>query len=296
MNQNQLKQAVLCSAIISFAITLLGRVPFSRAQSSTLGSQIASDARYISNNVVQDGQDIATAPFDPDKVRDLLSSPRFYLVLAGAGALFGGSFALDQTMYSHLRSMGRSTADAMEYTSYGTIGGATGLLYLYGLANDDSSARHYALTALEGAAVSTLVDLGIKSAFGRKRPRQGHGHTAFFDGGDSFVSGQVTPVFALAAGLSDYFDNEWYAALPIYSLALLDGFGRMGNNAHWFSDVIGAALLGTLTTQLFVYLHHEHAEQSGRFELFPETAPAPINSRGQVMAPVPTGVGIGIQW
>lgn len=32
-------------------------------------------------------------------------------------------------------------------------------------------------------------------------------------------------MFALAAGVSDYFDNRWYLAVPIISLALLDGFG-----------------------------------------------------------------------
>ena len=58
------------------------------------------------------------------------------------------------------------------------------------------------------------------------------------------VSGDVMPMFALAAAVSEYYDNRWYVAAPIYSLALLDGFGRMGNNAHWFSDVAGAALLG----------------------------------------------------
>ena len=31
-------------------------------------------------------------------------------------------------------------------------------------------------------------------------------------------------MFALATGVSEYFDNRWYASVPIYSLALLDGF------------------------------------------------------------------------
>jgi hypothetical protein len=39
-------------------------------------------------------------------------------------------------------------------------------------------------------------------------------------------------MFALAGGVSEYYDNRWYVAVPIYSLALLDGFGRMGHDAH----------------------------------------------------------------
>jgi hypothetical protein len=32
---------------------------------------------------------------------------------------------------------------------------------------------------------------------------------------------------------------------------MLDGFGHMGNNAHWFSNVIDTALLSAGTTELF---------------------------------------------
>jgi membrane-associated phospholipid phosphatase len=111
---------------------------------------------------------------------------------------------------------------------------------------------------IQGAGIATLLDLGIKAAFGRLRPSQTSSHTAFFHGGQSFVSGDVAPMFALAAGASEYFHNEWYVAAPVYSLALLDGFGGMGHDAHWFSDVVGAALLGVGTTELFIRLHNRH--------------------------------------
>jgi membrane-associated phospholipid phosphatase len=57
-------------------------------------------------------------------------------------------------------------------------------------------------------------------------------------------------------------------------LALLDGFGRMGHNAHWFSDVVGAGLLGVGTTELLFWLHREHQQHPSRFRIFPVTAPA----------------------
>lgn len=63
----------------------------------------------------------------------------------------------------------------------------------------------------------------------------------------SFVSGEVTPMFDLAAGTIECYDNRWYVAAPVYSLALLDGFGRIGHDRHWFSDVIGSALPGVGT-------------------------------------------------
>ena len=92
-------------------------------------------------------------------------------------------------------------------------------------------------------------------------------------------SGEVTPMFSLAAAVSEYFENRWYVAIPIYSLALVDGFGRMGHDAHWFSDVVGSGVLGAGTTELLLYLHRQHENQPGRWRLFPD-AVSPTASDG----------------
>ncbi len=267
----------------------------SKFVSSSVGGEFTSDFKYLANNFEADGESIVTAPLHLDAAGAMLTNPRFYLVAAGAGAAFGGSFALDQTMRSHLGSMGSSTADLFQNVSYGSVSAATALLYGYGLYSGDSRARQYALTAGEGAGIATLVDIGIKSAFGRLRPSQSGSHTAFFHGGRSFVSGDVTPMFALAAGVSEYYDNEWYVSIPIYSLALLDGFGRMGNNAHWFSDVVGAALLGVGTTELFLYLHRQHEQHPWRFRIFP-AAPPPVPSKASAQSVAPTGIRLAFYW
>ena len=258
------------------------------------GSEVTSDAKYLVDNAQLDLEDIVTSPLYIASPNSVLRRPAFYLVLGGAGALWGGSFALDYTMRSHLRSMSPSDADLLQNVSYGSVSAGTALLYGYGLYANDSRARHYALTAGEGAGVATLLDIGIKSAFGRLRPKQSSSHTSFFHGGQSFVSGDVTPMFGLAAGVSEYFHNRWYVAAPIYSLALLDGFGRMGHNAHWFSDVVGAALLGWGTTELFIHLHKEHAQEPGRWRIFSMSAPPGPISRNQVS--FATGLGVSYSW
>lgn len=261
-----------------------------------VGGSLTSDFKYLANNFQLDGEDIVTAPLHLDAVRPMLTNPRFYLILGGAGAAFGGSFALDQTMRANLRDMSSSTATMLQNISYGSVSAATALLYGYGLYEGDARARHYALTAGEGAGIATLVDIGIKAAFGRLRPYQDHhDHDAFFHGGKSFVSGDVTPMFALACGVSEYYDNRWYVAVPVYSLALLDGFGRMGHDAHWFSDVIGAALLGVGTTELFIYLHHQHELQPWRFRIFPEPPP-PVAATRASDNPLPAGLMVAFSW
>jgi len=258
-----------------------------------LGGSLSDDVKYLVDNVQLDVRDIVTAPLDAASENSVLRSPKFYLGVAVAGALVGGSFALDQTMRSHLHTMSSRDADLLQNISYGSVGAGTALLYGYGLVDGDPAARRDTLTGGEGAGVATLLDLGIKPAFGRLRPRQdGHSHTAFFRGGASFVSGDVTPVFGLAAGISEHFDNQWYVAAPVYSLALLDGFGRMGHDAHWFSDVVGAGLLGWGTTELFLYLHDQHATQLSRWRVFPVAGPPDAGASRASCA----GLGLAYDW
>jgi len=256
---------------------------------------VVGDFKYIVDNVQLDVRDIVTAPLSIASEDSVFRSPRFYLAVAGVGALWGGSFALDQTLRSHLRGMSSSDADLLQNISYGSIGASAAVVYGYGYYSADSQIRHDTLTGGEGAAIASLVNVGIKAAFGRLRPHQdGHSHTAFFRGGASFVSGDVTPMFGLAAGISEAFDNEWYVTAPAYSLALLDGFGRMGHDAHWFSDVVGAGLLGWGTTELFLYLHERHAQQPSRWRLFPLTAP-PGAATGK-LASLPSGLEVEYCW
>jgi membrane-associated phospholipid phosphatase len=259
-----------------------------------MGSMVVSDFKYLANNALLDVKDIATSPLYVASPDSPLRAPKFYLVLAGAGALWGGSFTLDQTLRSHLRSMSSSDADLLENISYGSVSAGTALLYGYGLWYGDSRARRYALNAGVGAGIASLLAIGIKAAFGRLRPSQTSSHTAFFDGGQSFVSGDVTPMFALAAGVSEYFNNQWYVATPVYSLALLDGFGRMGHNAHWFSDVVGAALLGVATTKLFIWLHNRHDEEPGRWRIFSMSEAGPRLASDPAFSSV--GIGVAYNW
>ncbi len=257
------------TASARLALVLAIAIPSAAWPTSSEANELARDAKYLIDNTQLDLIDIVTSPLhatDPDSV---LRSPTFYLVFAGVAALWGGSFALDQTIRSHLRNMSASDADLLQHVSYASVGAAAASLYLYGYSAGDTGARDDAITSAEGAGMASIVNLGFKYGFGRQRPRDGGDHTAFFTGGESLFSGEVTPMFGLAAGVSEYFENRWYVAAPIYSLALLDGFGRMGHDAHWFSDVVGAAFLGAGTTELLLYLHRQHEQQPGRWRLFP---------------------------
>jgi membrane-associated phospholipid phosphatase len=282
--------------LVAFSVLTAATTAFAQTTPTAgMGDELVSDFKYITNNALLDAEDIATSPLYVGSPESPFRTPKFYLVLAGAGALWGGSYALDQTIRSHLRSMGSSNADLLQDISYSSVSASAAFLYGYGLWFDDPRARHYALTAGEGAGIATLLDLSIKAAFGRLRPFQnGHDADAFFEGGHSFVSADVAPMFALAAGVSEYFHNEWYVAAPVYSLALLDGFGRIGNDDHWFSDVVGAALLGTATTELFIWLHNRHDEEAGRWRIFSMSEAGSGLARNQAFTSM--GVGLAYNW
>lgn len=288
------KDLWVVSLLFALAIILtLAQRALAQVSAAQAGSELTSDFGYVVDNVQLDLEDVVTSPLYVASPNSVLRSPKLYLGLGAAGALWGGSYALDQTMRSHLRSMSSSDADLLQNVSYGSVSAATAALYGYGLWTNNERARHYALTAGMGAGVATLLDVGIKAAFGRLRPSQSSSHTAFFHGGQSFVSGDVTPMFGLATGVSEYFGNRWYVAAPIYSLALLDGFGRMGHDAHWFSDVVGAALLGWGTTELLLYLHHKHAEEPSRWRIIPISSPGPVTGNP---AEFSTGLAARYSW
>jgi membrane-associated phospholipid phosphatase len=281
--------------LLALSVLMVSSASFAQTtRTATTGGELVSDFKYLTNNALLDAEDIATSPLYLAAPDSPLRAPKFYLVLVGAGAIWGGSYALDQTLRSHLRSMSSSDADLLQNVSYGGVSASTALLYGYGLWHGDARARHYALNAGEGAGIASLMDLGIKAAFGRLRPSQSSSHTAFFHGGQSFVSGDVTPMFALATGVSEYFHNQWYVAAPVYSLAMLDGFGRMGHDAHWFSDVVGAALLGIGTTELFIWLHNRYDEEPGRWRIFSMTEADPRLVANQAFSSL--GIGVAYCW
>jgi len=231
---------------------------------------LTSDFKYMANNAEADAEDFLTSPLH---LGEALSQPRVAFTLLGAGAALGGAFALDETIRARIHKMSDGDALRLEQVGTYTLAGGEGLLYFYGLLSNKPDAREYALTGGEGAAIATLVTLGIKEAFGRDRPRQHKGAFKFFDGGASFVSGETTPAFAFATALSEYGENRWYVAIPAYSLAMTVGLGRMGHDAHWFSDVVGAAIVGSGITEVLIHWHRQHQADPGRFRIFPVMSP-----------------------
>ena len=237
-----------------------------------MGAQLLADLKWSVNSLEADAEDIVTSPLHLGALfaeDGLLRQPKFYYTLLGAGVALGGAFALDETVRAHLHDMPRGVANGLQNSGGPALGAGAAALYGYGLYVDDEKGRQFAVTSGESALLAGLFTQGVKAVFGRQRPNAGRGAFDFFSGGASFVSGHATPAFAAAVALSEYFDNDWRALVPTYAAAFAIGFGRIGNDAHWLSDIIGAGLVGVGTTELLLYLHREHAENPSRFRIFP---------------------------
>lgn len=111
----------------------------------------------------------------------------------------------------------------------------------------------------ESVILASTIGAGIKFATGRARPfmapedpdefefgrgARDHGHFA------SFPSGHTTAAFALAAALGEESEEHWpgagrYVKPLAYGSATLVGLSRMYDDAHWATDVLIGAALGT---------------------------------------------------
>lgn len=135
--------------------------------------------------------------------------------------------------------------------------GAVGSLYLLGgmlatgVALDDETLRY---TAVEGMAAGLvaggIITPALQRAIGRAKPREGLPANTFdpFGGDRSLPSGHTTQAFAVASVIATEYDHP-AVGVAAYGLAAAVGASRMYRRSHYLSDVVGAAIIGTVTGQ-----------------------------------------------
>ncbi|HEX4936424.1 MAG TPA: phosphatase PAP2 family protein [Gemmatimonadaceae bacterium] len=120
--------------------------------------------------------------------------------------------------------------------------------------------EHVGMESTQAVMLSGALTIGIKGLVGRSRPNAAPGDAdeyrpgrGFFDArSSSFPSGHTSAAFALATVLSRelsgrYPSRKWLIRSALYGMAGTVGVARMYQNAHWPSDVVTGAALGTLS-------------------------------------------------
>ena len=235
------------------------------------GRSLSDDFRYLGQTVWDDAKAIALAPLEIGKVREVTTEQ--LLIAALVVGSVGGMIGLDGQIRDAAKGINDSSALTLQRVGFGLVGG--GLLALYGTGwwTDGEQKRHAALTGLESTVVAFGVAELMKVTFGRERPDSGKGPLAWFQGGQSFISGDTTPAFALAEAVAVGFDHRWEVTVPAYLAATAVGVGRMGRDKHWASDILASGFVGSGTTMLFNYMHRHREHAAPQLSVSPVLAP-----------------------
>lgn len=96
--------------------------------------------------------------------------------------------------------------------------------------------RNNGIASAEGVLASTAVTFGMKYSVRRERPDS--------NTKTSFPSGHSQMAFSYATTVLNSYG--FWASVPAYGMAVLTGFSRLADNAHWLSDVVAGATIGVL--------------------------------------------------
>jgi membrane-associated phospholipid phosphatase len=134
-----------------------------------------------------------------------------------------------------------------------------GVFEVYGLAFHNDNARAVAQDGLASSIIAaSIITPSLKAAIGRKRPSQDAGPHEFspFSGRHSFPSLHATQAFAVASVIAEHYDSP-LVKIGSYAVASMVGYARMEQKAHWASDVLAGALIGSLVGREIVHFNRD---------------------------------------
>jgi membrane-associated phospholipid phosphatase len=155
-----------------------------------------------------------------------------------------------------------NTSVSKFFNSYGGEGVIILSVGTYGVARIAGSRKfsELGLRATEAIILSGAITSIAKGIIGRQRPYVDIDNSHYYAFGKGFgnndyqsmPSGHTTSAFAFAASVTDetahlWPKQTWWVATVTYGSATMVGLARIYSNAHWTSDVIAGAFVGTFT-------------------------------------------------
>jgi membrane-associated phospholipid phosphatase len=235
---------------------------------SNIRAQEDSARRDIGSIMLSDG---AVVMHDAGKVfgAALHFNERQWLV---TGAILAGTavfFTIDESTRS--LAMRNHSAFGDDLFGYGREYGrevyglsASAGLYLGGLVFRDEDVRVTGVMLFESIAMAGIITSVLKSILGRSRPYTEEGPSMFrplqfHTETTSLPSGHTTVAFAVSSVLAGRLKNI-FASIALYSAATVTAMSRVYHDAHWVSDNILAAAIGTCVGLALVDLRGTESE------------------------------------
>lgn len=213
-----------------------------------------------------------------DDTQDILTSPlrwerQDWLLAGGLTGLIAGVSILDgniktEAQEGRTKNLDRFTKQAQRFGaeySFLLLGG----FEAYGYWARDPRAKAVAMDGVTASIIATgIIAPVLKFAVGRVRPARATSTFEFrpFSKSDSFPSGHTTQAFAVASVIAAHYD-QWWVQGAAYGLAGLVGYSRIQQNAHFTSDVVAGAIIGTVVGRAIVHRHER--PKPGAFALSP---------------------------
>src|SRR5262249_4655783 len=104
--------------------------------------------------------------------------------------------------------------------------------------------------SLDSVALGGLTAEAAKRIFGRLRPSETSDPNQWFQGGRSFLSGEVTEISAIVTPHVLEYGQEQPGVYALELVVAYDAIARVKVGAHWQTDVIAGWALGTATGYL----------------------------------------------
>jgi membrane-associated phospholipid phosphatase len=145
-------------------------------------------------------------------------------------------------------------------------------MLLTGIVLKNQKLRETAILSWESVWLTQAITIMMKLGFGRIRPAEGESFKfepfkyPYPDNSLSFPSGHASTAFSVASVIASQYDKTWIKFLS-YGLAGLVAWSRLNDNAHWTSDVLFSAVLGTAIGRKIVKLNQQR--KSKKITLYP---------------------------
>jgi membrane-associated phospholipid phosphatase len=233
--------------------------------------------------------DASTPPYPKilaDDVKYVLTAPgrwderdwqHFGIAVAG---VVGVAAALDGPIRDEMRRHAPNDNQFLHHVerfgaeySLAVLGG----FYLAGVSGDNETAISVAQDGLSASIIASgIITPTIKFITGRARPREDLGVAHFhpfdlsYSPNSSFPSGHTTQAFAVASVIANHYEQPW-VAYSSYTVAGLVGVARIYHDAHFASDVLAGAMIGTLVGKTVVA--HNKSLRSNKVAVLPVIAP-----------------------